>query len=189
MYADPEQVSSSGKPKQLSFANAATIKCYDNNVYVASVETEVLVLEHKNQNLSITRRIPLSGVNKILIWGQYIYFTNRCKHTLEKASIDGHILASTGGHGSIPGYFKYPKGIRISKQNEIYVCDSCNHRIQVFDMNLNLLRIIGHRGIAPGHLETPVMIWCLMKMETSTWWRNITTEFKSLLHKESTSDS
>ena len=129
VYVDPNQISSLGKPKKIAIAEAAGIKCYDNNIYVCSIKTEIIVLEHKKQILSITRRIPLSGVNDVLIWGQYIYFTNVYKDSLEKASIDGHILDSIGGHGSIPGYFKYPKGIRISKQNKIYVCDSCNHRI------------------------------------------------------------
>ena len=155
VYIDPKQISSLGKPKQIAIADAAGIKCYDNNIYVCSVETEVIVIEHKKQNLCISRRIPLSGVGEVLIWGQYIYFTNTHKHTLEKATKDGHILASTGGLGSIPGSFNFPNGIRISKQNEIYVCDSNNHRIQVFDMNLNLLRIIGDKETAPGHLEEP----------------------------------
>ena len=156
VYVDPKQITSLGKPKKIDIAAAVGgIKCCDNNIYVSSVKTEIIVLEHKKQNLSITRRIPLSGVHEVLIWGQYIYFTNLCKHTLEKASMDGHILASTGGCGSIPGYFNFPNGIRISKQNEIYVCDTRNHRIQVFDMNLNLLRIIGDKGTAPGHLQGP----------------------------------
>ena len=133
VYIDPKQITSLGKPKEIAIAGACQIKCYDNNIY-CSEKTEIIVLEHKKQNLSIVRRIPLSGVNEVLVWGQHIYFTDVYKHTLEKATMDGHILASTGGRGSIPGHFNFPNGIRISKQNEIYVCDTHNHRIQVFDM-------------------------------------------------------
>ena len=104
--------------------------------------------------LSITRRIPLTGAGELLIWGQSIYYSNRHTHKVEKASMDGRILASIGGKGSLPGSFKFPNGIRITKHNEIYICDTNNHRIQVFDTDLNLLRVIGH-VTAPGKPLSP----------------------------------
>ena len=165
VYVDPEQILSLGKPEQTSVAEVATIKCYDNLIYVTSVGTEIIVLERKKPylllgmalavgSLSITRRIPLPGAGELLIWGQYIYYSNRYTHKVEKASMDGHILASIGGKGSLPGSFNFPNGIRIAKHNEIYVCDTNNHRIQVFDTDLNLLRVIGH-VTAPGKPLSP----------------------------------
>ena len=165
VYVDPEQILSLGKPEQTSIAKVATIKCYDNLIYVTSVGTEIIVLERKKLYLllgialavgilSITRRIPLPGAGELVIWGQYIYYSNRYTHRVEKACMDGRILTSIGGKGSLPGSFNFPTGIRITKHNEIYVCDTNNHRIQVFDTDLNLLRVIGHVA-APGNYLSP----------------------------------
>ena len=166
VYVDPDQISSLGKPERTSIAEVATIKCYDNLIYVTLVGTEIIVLEPKKPylvlgialavgSLSITRRIPLPGAGELLIWGQYIYYSNIYTHKVEKASMDGHILASIGGKGSLPGSFNFPNGIRITKHNEIHVCDTNNHRIQVFDTDLKLLRVIGHVGFSPGNFLSP----------------------------------
>ena len=166
VYVDPEQISSR-KPERTSIAEVAPIKCYDNNVYVTSVGTEIIVLEQKKSylvlgkavaqgSLSSTRRIPLSGAGEPLIWGQYIYNSNIYTHKVEKVSMDGRILASIDGKGSLsPRSFNFPNGIRINKHNEIYVCDTNNHQIQVLDTDLNPLRVIGHVGIAPRMFKSP----------------------------------
>ena len=164
VYVDPEQISSLGISEQTSIAKVDTIKCYDNLIYVTSEGTEIIALERKKPylvlgkvlaqgSLSITRRIPLPG--ELLIWGKYIYNTNIYTHEVEKVSMDGRILASIGGKGSLPGSFNFTNGIRINKHNEIYVCDTNNHQIQVLDTDLNLLRVIGHVGIAPRMFKSP----------------------------------
>lgn len=65
------------------------------------------------------------------------------------------VIKSTGTRGAGPGQFNFPNGIRLSKDNELYVCDSENHRIQIFDKDLNFIRILGQRGSADGYFNWP----------------------------------
>ena len=62
----------------------------------------------------------------------HIYITDIHKHSLVQMDHDGQVVSSTGSKGDGPGQFNIPNGIRLSRDNEIYVCDSSNHRIQVF---------------------------------------------------------
>ena len=69
--------------------------------------------------------------------------------------MNGTLIKTAGRKGNYPGEFDYPNGIRLSKDNEIFVCDTRNHRIQVFDKDLNLIRVIGRRGSGNGCFESP----------------------------------
>ena len=155
VYLELQQIASFGKPRQFSFDNAAGIKCYGDKVYVTSFGEEIVVLEHVKQNLVVLERISLPGVNEVLVHSNSLYYTDILQHRLVKAQLNGRILASTGGRGSLPGYFNYPNGIAISRNNEMFVCDTSNGRIQVYDVNLNMLRVIGEAGDAPGQFRDP----------------------------------
>lgn len=65
------------------------------------------------------------------------------------------MLKTTGYPGVSPGEFQCPNGIRLSKDDEVYVCDTYNHRIQVFDKDLNLIRVIGSKGDGNGFFNVP----------------------------------
>ena len=51
--------------------------------------------------------------------------------------------------------FSSPNGLRVSKNNELYVCDSYNNRVQVFDLDLNFKRSFGKKGTGRGQFDFP----------------------------------
>ena len=69
--------------------------------------------------------------------------------------MDGNVIKSTGRLGCGRGEFNYPNGVRLSKDDEIFVCDSSNHRIQVFSKNLDLIRVFGGKGTDKGYFRSP----------------------------------
>ena len=71
------------------------------------------------------------------------------------ATSEGKIILSTGGLGPQPGNFNFANGIRMSKDQEIFVCDSVNHRIQVFSTDISLRRVIGKMGFGKGEFSGP----------------------------------
>jgi tripartite motif-containing protein 2/3 len=61
---------------------------------------------------------------------------------VKKLDEAGAVLASVTGEGSELGEFNTPRGVKVSSENEVFVCDRDNSRIQVFDVNLNYRRCI-----------------------------------------------
>ena len=71
------------------------------------------------------------------------------KSRIVKFEYNGRLLRSVGKEGSDVKQFKNPRGVKISLQNELYVCDRDNHRIQVFDLRLEFKRCIDLRELDP----------------------------------------
>jgi len=46
-------------------------------------------------------------------------------------------------------------GLKISKDEELYVCDDMKHQINVFNSELTYMRKIGQRGSKPGQFNVP----------------------------------
>ena len=82
-----------------------------------------------------------------------IFTTTTNKHEVHKFTKSGELVKIIGGHGVLPGQFKFPNGLRVSQRREIFICDSCNNRIQVFDLNLNFKRSFGSAGCAVGQFS------------------------------------
>ena len=61
---------------------------------------------------------------------------------ISKINPDGEVVSVVGREGVAMAEFKNPRGVALSRQNELYVCDRDNHRIQVFDSNLQFLRCL-----------------------------------------------
>ena len=76
-------------------------------------------------------------------------------HQLHKFTRDGRHIGRAGCCGTGCAEFMHPNGLRISQQNELYVCDSNNHRIQVFDLGLNFKRSFGTQGTGSGQFRYP----------------------------------
>ena len=84
-----------------------------------------------------------------------LYATTAMDHKVHKLSEDGRSIKATGRYGKKNGEFNYPNGLRVSKNNELYVCDSGNNRIQVFDLDLNFKRSFGKKGTGKGQFDFP----------------------------------
>ena len=79
-----------------------------------------------------------------------IYVSTVQDHKVHKFKCDGEYIISTGSQGTQPGQFNFPMGVRISSQEELYVCDSRNNRIQVFNQQLEFKEIFGGQGAKNG---------------------------------------
>ena len=92
----------------------------------------------------ISTLLNLSGVEEITTDPQSgaVFVTTTDKHEVHKFTKNGDLLKTVGGIGSQPGQFKFPNGLRVSRQSELYVCDSLNDRIQIFDLDLNFKRVL-----------------------------------------------
>ena len=84
-----------------------------------------------------------------------IFFVTTQEHQLHKLSSDGRIIKTMGQMGKQNAEFKFPNGLRVSKNNELYVCDSNNNRVQVFDLDLNFKRSFGKKGTGRGQFNFP----------------------------------
>ena len=147
-------ISSLGKPKRLPVPNAAGIKCTNNKIYVSSANLELNIFEYQKQNLCISEKLRIPGLNGVLMHENKLYYTT-WDHKLVMANCDGKTILRTREVGTQPGNFNYANGIRMNKDQEIFVCDSVNHRIQVFSTDLSLIRVIGKMGFGKGEFSGP----------------------------------
>jgi len=60
-----------------------------------------------------------------------------------------------GSEGNENGQFKYPIGLAINSQGNIFVCDKDNHRIQIFDSEGKFISTIGLKGNGNGQFYSP----------------------------------
>ena len=120
------------------------IKYQNGKLFASKLKEEIVVLDLSTKLTE--RTIPLTGVNEVVTDGIHIYATDTSKDRIVKMTLNGTVIKSTGSKGDGPGEFDYPNGIRLSKDNKLYVCDSSNGRLQVFDKDLNFKRVIGRKG-------------------------------------------
>ena len=115
----------------------------------------ILIFDSSTKSLLKTIKIP--GVFEVHTDGDHIYASDIANQRvlLIKMDMDEPIIVkSVGSRGINPGQFLCPNGIRLSKDNQIYVCDSSANRIQVFDKDLNFIRVIGGPGKENGYFDT-----------------------------------
>ena len=148
-------ISSLGKPKKVSVPDAAGIKCVKNKIYVSSASHVLNIIEYQKQALCITRQLSIPGLGEVLIHENKLYYTNPWENKLVMANSEGKTIIHTGKFGPQPGNFNFANGIRMSKDQEVFVCDSNNHRIQVFNTDLTLNRIIEKVGFDKGNFFKP----------------------------------
>lgn len=104
----------------------------------------------------LTTLVELKGVNELTSdpLSSAIYATTD-KNQVHKLTLSGDLIKSVGGRGKLGGQFDFPRGLRVSKQGELYVCDSYNNRIQIFDLDLNFKRSFGVTGTRKGQFSFP----------------------------------
>jgi DNA-binding beta-propeller fold protein YncE len=84
-----------------------------------------------------------------------LYATTTMDHKVHKLSRSGKIIKTVGHYGKKNAEFNFPNGLKVSRNNELYVCDSGNNRIQVFDLNLKFKRSFGKKGSGKGQFDFP----------------------------------
>ena len=55
----------------------------------------------------------------------------------------------------VEGEVAFPAGLKISHDDQVYVCDDANKKVHVFDKNLDRLFSFGESGEAPGNFQSP----------------------------------
>ena len=85
-----------------------------------------------------------------------LYITNVKDHQLIKLNSAGRVIKVVGqlGHGNAE--FNFPNGLRVSKNDELYVCDCRNNRVRIFDLYLNFKRSFGKKGTGKGQFISPL---------------------------------
>ena len=151
----PQLVPSLGRPKKVSVPDAVGIKCVNNKIYVSSASHALNIMEYQKQTLCITNQLSIPGLFEMLVHENKLYYTNQFDHKLVMANSEGNTIIHTGRLGRQPGNFNFPNGIRMSKDQDIFVCDSNNHRIQVFSTDLTLRRVIGNMGYGKREFSQP----------------------------------
>ena len=134
--------------------NICGIRINGANLYTCQMHGELKVLNPLTLSLEGTIKVPV-GINDIAFDHHHIYATNLTVQKLIKMDMAGTVIESTGTRGSGPGQFNSPKGIRLSRDDELFVCDTNNNRIQVFDKSLNFVRILGRKGSENGCFNSP----------------------------------
>ncbi|KAH3715728.1 RING finger protein nhl-1-like [Dreissena polymorpha] len=65
----------------------------------------------------------------------------------------GRAIIRFGGRGSNNSEFIWPRGIAVSRSDQVYVADSSNHRVQVFDNIGGFVKSFGSYGQADGEFD------------------------------------
>lgn len=130
------------------------IKYHEGCLYINKAGSSIKVLDASTR--SVVRTIEMPGVFEVMVDTPHIYISDSKRNRVIKMDLrDARIIKTTGYPGVSPGEFQCPNGIRLSKDDEVYVCDTYNHRIQVFDKDLNLIRVIGSKGDGNGFFNVP----------------------------------
>lgn len=114
------------------------------------------VSEHVQKlHLNFPWKPSLAPPFKVLPFGpDRLLLTDELNHRVMSFDSCGELVWQTGGKGSSPGKFWYPRGSTIL-DSEIFVCDSWNHRIQVLDLYGRFVCSFGSYGSRPQHLNEP----------------------------------
>ena len=84
-----------------------------------------------------------------------LYATTTMYHKVHKLSKSGKVIKTVGHYGKKNAEFNFPNGLRVNRNNEVYICDSGNNRIQVFDLDLKYKRSFGKKGSGKGQFDFP----------------------------------
>ena len=84
-----------------------------------------------------------------------LYATTTMDHKVHKLGRNGKMIKTIGHYGKKNAEFNFPNGLRVSPNNDLYVCDSGNNRIQVLDLELNFKHSFGKKGNGKGQFDFP----------------------------------
>lgn len=127
---------------------------FEGDVLVSEIGANRVLKSHLGTTSIL---FELDGVNGLAASVQSIavYATTTDSHQVHKFTKSGSKIKTIGDHGNLPGQFDNPSGLRVSQQDELYVCDGENSRIQILDLDLNFKRSFGTAGTRKGQFSFP----------------------------------
>ena len=145
VYATIEpRLLASNKPLVTELHGVVGIKCHQGRILASKFGEGIAIMDSLTKLTE--RTIAAPGVNEVATDGIYIYATDIALNRIVKMTLNGTVVKTTGGEGDTPGNFNLPNGIRLSKDDKLYVCDTRNGRLQVFDKDLKFEGVLGRKG-------------------------------------------
>ena len=129
------------------------LRCSREKVLATEVENGRIIEIDSLQNIKEFKKLP--GANDLTQDLDHNFYVTVNSNRLIKLDSTGNVIKVVGKLGTGKGEFDYPNGLRVSKNNKLYVCDSHNNRVQVFDLKLNFKRSFGKKGTGKGQFNFP----------------------------------
>ena len=93
-----------------------------------------------NQDGDLLREFGYRGEDKELVnpcylaldGGDHVMLSDRMGHKICVYTVRGDLVNRFGGFGSSPGKVRFPNGVAVDSEGNIFVCDTSNHRVQKF---------------------------------------------------------
>ena len=134
-----------------------SLRCSRDKVLATELEKDRIIEIDSLQGIKELKNLP--GANELTQdLDCNLYVTDVSNKLLIKLNSTGRVLKVVGKLGNGKREFDYPNGVRVSKNNELYVCDSDNNRVQIFDLDLNFKRSFGKKGTGRGQFDFPADI-------------------------------
>jgi tripartite motif-containing protein 2/3/tripartite motif-containing protein 71 len=132
----------------------ASLRCSRDKVLATEMENCRIIEIDSLLNVKEVKKLP--GANELTPdLDRNLYVTDVKYHQLIKMNNAGSVIKVVGQLGKESAEFNRPNGLRVSKNNELYVCDSRNNRVQVFDLDLKFKRSFGKKGTGRGQFNFP----------------------------------
>ena len=74
--------------------------------------------------------------------------------SIQVYDLEGTFQRRFGMRGTGPGQLRFPAGLALSGDNQLYVCDS-NHRVLVYELDGSDVRSWGSEGAGPDEFSGP----------------------------------
>ena len=139
---------------------ATDIAFYDGKLYVADPSRQrILVLNPQGRLLRILQPRPDAEAvapSAVLVLGERLWWSDRRGHRLCRSRLDAELSTlCRGGHGEMPGRFRYPYMLAADAGGYLMAVDVLNARVQILAPDGRFLGSLGTFGLAPGQLFRP----------------------------------
>ena len=129
-----------------------SLRCSRDKVLAVEIEKGIIEIDSLQ---SVTELKKLPGALELTQDLDRNLYVTKCDNQLIKLNSAGTAIKIVGKLSKGNAEFNFPNGLRVSNNNELYVCDSYNNRVQVFDLNLNFKRSFGKKGTGKGQFDFP----------------------------------